>query len=285
MKEWLLNIVSIPKIRVTDIIEIIILSFLIYHLILWIKNTKAWLLLKGLLAMAVFILAAYITGMHTILWIAEKAIGILATALIIVFQPELRRALERLGQKEFISSLMPLGQTHVEERFTDQTLESIVTACYEMGKVKTGALIVVEQTIRLSEYEATGIVIDGIISRALLINTFEINTPLHDGAVIIRGDRMLAATCYLPLTETILNKDLGTRHRAAVGASEVSDALVIVVSEETGAVSAAYKGNLEVNIKEERLEQLLRNIQGKTTDNSRFVFRKKQGGQNETQRQ
>ena len=148
------------------------------------------------------------------------------------------------------------------ERFSDETADSIVTACYEMGKVCTGALIVVEQAIRLTEYESTGIQLDCLVSSQVLINIFEHNTPLHDGAIIVRGDRIVSATCYLPLSDNMsISKDLGTRHRAALGMSEVSDALVIVVSEETGAVSAALGGKLYRDIKEDELRKMLTEIQ------------------------
>lgn len=148
-----------------------------------------------------------------------------------------------------------------------------MTAAFAMGRVKTGALIVVEQEIKLSEYEHTGIMIDGVVSSQLLINIFEHNTPLHDGAVIIRGDRVVSATCYLPLTDNLrLSKDLGTRHRAAVGMSEVSDAMIIAVSEETGFVSIAMGGKLDRNVSKEYLTERLIALQNKTTDKKGFAL-------------
>lgn len=273
MQQWLANGISFPNIRITDILEIIIIAVIVYEIMVWIKSTKTWMLLKGLMALGLFILIAYLLNLHTILWLAEKSIAIMATAIIVVLQPELRRALEKLGEKKFISSVVPFNQAKENERFSDQTINALVTAAFAMGKVKTGALIVVEQAIKLSEYEHTGITIDGVVSSQLLINIFEHNTPLHDGAVIIRGDRVVSATCYLPLTDNLrLSKDLGTRHRAAVGMSEVSDALIIAVSEETGFVSIAMGGKLERNVSKEQLTERLIALQNKSVDKKGFAL-------------
>ena len=273
MQQWLANGISFPNIRITDILEIIIIAVIVYEIMVWIKSTKTWMLLKGLMALGLFILIAYLLNLHTILWLAEKTIAIMATAIIVVLQPELRRALEKLGEKKFISSVVPFNQTKENERFNDQTINALVTAAFAMGRVKTGALIVVEQEIKLSEYEHTGIMIDGVVSSQLLINIFEHNTPLHDGAVIIRGDRVVSATCYLPLTDNLrLSKDLGTRHRAAVGMSEVSDAMIIAVSEETGFVSIAMGGKLDRNVSKEYLTERLIALQNKTTDKKGFAL-------------
>lgn len=273
MRQWLANGISFPNIRITDILEIIIIAVIVYEIMVWIKSTKTWMLLKGLMALGLFILIAYLLNLHTILWLAEKSIAIMATAIIVVLQPELRRALEKLGEKKFISSVVPFNQTKENERFSDQTINALVTAAFAMGRVKTGALIVVEQEIKLSEYEHTGIMIDGVVSSQLLINIFEHNTPLHDGAVIIRGDRVVSATCYLPLTDNLrLSKDLGTRHRAAVGMSEVSDSMIIAVSEETGFVSIAMGGKLDRNVSKEYLTERLIALQNKTTDKKSFAL-------------
>ena len=256
-----------PEMHLTDIVEILIIAFLVYQLMIWIKNTKAWMLLKGILVLGVFIFLAYLFQMHTILWIVRNSLTVLATALIVVFQPELRRALEKLGERKYISVVMPFDSTKDKGRFSEDTVDGIIDASYIMGKAKTGALIVVEQAIRLTEYESTGIQLDCIVSSQVLINIFEHNTPLHDGAIIIRNDRIVSATCYLPLSDnTGLSKELGTRHRAAVGLSEVSDALVIVVSEETGYVSVAQGGVLDRNISREKLREYLEDIQNKRRD-------------------
>ena len=270
VSEWYL-----PDIRITDLIEILIISFLAYHLLLWIKNTKAWMLLKGVVVLFGFILVAYAFQMNTILWLAKNSINVLATAAIVVFQPELRRALEQLGQNKVWKKLIPFERVTSTEKFSEQTIEAIVTACYEMAKVKTGALIVVEQDMLLKEYEKTGIAIDSVVSNQLLINIFEHNTPLHDGAVIIRGDRIIAATCYLPLSDNMkLSKELGTRHRAAVGMSEVSDALVITVSEETGRVSFAINGHLTRGVPREQLHDKLIEVQNKVEYTKKFTIKK-----------
>ena len=257
----------LPDVYWTDIVEIVIVAFLIYQLMVWIKNTKAWMLLKGILVLAVFILVAAILRMNTILWIARNSVSILAIAAIVVFQPELRRALEKLGEKRFLTAIVPLDKGKEKERFSSRTIDSIVDACFAMGKVKTGALIVVEQAIRLTEYESTGIYLDCIVSSQVLINIFEHNTPLHDGAIIVRGNRIVSATCYLPLSDNMeISKELGTRHRAALGMSEVSDALVIAVSEETGYVSVAQGGQLVRNVTPEYLKESLIRIQTKNTE-------------------
>ena len=269
----------LPDVKITDIIEIIIIAFLVYQVIVWIKNTKAWMLLRGIIVLAVFILLAAIFRMNTILWLAKNSISVLATAAVIVFQPELRRALEKLGQKDFLAALMPFEKKKDSERFSETTMEAIISACYEMGKVKTGALIVVEKDIMLTEYQHTGIALDCIVSEQMLVNIFEHNTPLHDGAVIVRGNRIVAATCYLPLSENMgLSKQLGTRHRAAVGMSEVSDAVVICVSEETGNVSYAIGGRLTRGVAAEQLREELIRIQSKTEENnSKPLFTLKKG--------
>ena len=233
------------------------------------------MLLRGIIMLGVFILLAWIFQMHTILFLAAQSINVLAIAAVVVFQPELRRALEKLGEKKLLVSINPFDRNRENERFSDETADSIVRACYEMGKVCTGALIVVEQAIRLNEYEMTGIELDCKVSSQVLINIFEHNTPLHDGAVIIRGDRITSATCYLPLSDNMsISKDLGTRHRAALGMSEVCDALVIVVSEETGLVSAASGGRLTRGIKREELREMLSQIQYRKSEQKRFTIRK-----------
>lgn len=261
-----------PEIHVTDVVEVFILTFLIYQVIIWIKNTKAWMLLKGILVLAGFILLAAIFQMNTILYIAKNAVAVMATAAIVVFQPELRRALEKLGEKKFLTSVVSFESGKERERISDETIEGIVDASYNMGRVKTGALIVVEQAIHLTEYESTGIYMDCIVSMQVLMNIFEHNTPLHDGAIIIRNNRIVSATCYLPLSDNMgLSKELGTRHRAAVGMSEVSDALIIVVSEETGAVSVAQGGQLSRDISSEELRRRLEYIRDKKTETGKLT--------------
>lgn len=249
-KEKYLVWMNLPSITTTDVIEIILIAVLIYHVMMWFKSTRAWTLFKGLIVILVFVLIAALFQMNTILWIAGKALNVGLMALVVVFQPELRKALEDLGRKNFVASIFSFDfSKEGEEKFSERTGNELVKACYEMGKVKTGALIVIENEISLTEYERTGITLDSQLSSQLLINIFEKNTPLHDGAVIVRGNRVLAATCYLPLSDNMeLSKELGTRHRAAVGISEVSDSLTIAVSEETGMVSIAVRGVLYRNV-------------------------------------
>ena len=249
-----------PKIGPTDIIEIVIIAFVLYHVMVWVKNTRAWMLFKGIIVILIFLLLAALFQMNTILWLSGKVVNVAAIALVIIFQPELRNALERLGRKNFLTAFFNFDfQKSNPVRFSEKTINEIAKACYEMGKVKTGALIVVERDVMLNEYIRTGIPLDSLVSSQLLINIFEHNTPLHDGAIIVRGDRIVAATCYLPLSDNMeLSKELGTRHRAAVGVSEVSDSMTIIVSEETGAVSLAVEGTLYRNIDADFLKSKLR---------------------------
>lgn len=237
---------NLPKISITDIVEIIIIAFLIYYMLVWIKNTRAWMLLRGLMVILLFVLLAALFQMNTIIWIARNTLNVLVIALVVIFQPEMRKALENLGRKNVLAFLFSFDSSKEDTgKFSDKTINEMVKACYEMGKVKTGALIVVEDEIVLSEYERTGIAVDGILTSQLLINIFEHNTPLHDGAVILRDNRIVSATCYLPLSNNLaVSKELGTRHRAGLGISEVSDSLTIIVSEETGFVSLACDGKL-----------------------------------------
>ncbi|MFT4144013.1 MAG: diadenylate cyclase CdaA [Mobilitalea sp.] len=257
---------SIPKIYPSDIIEICTLAFLIYHLVKWVKNTRAWPLLKGLVVIMGFWLAAVIFDLNVLLWIIKNTINVGIIAIVIIFQPEFRKALEQLGQKNIVKSIITFDESKDKsEKFSDHTLNEIVRATFELARSKTGALIVLEEDVSLSEYESTGILIDSIVSSELLVNIFEHNTPLHDGAVLLRGNRIVAATCYLPLSDNMqLSKELGTRHRAGVGISEVSDSLTIIVSEETGKVSIAKGGKLIRNIDGDYLRTKLIDAQKKT---------------------
>lgn len=245
-----------------DVAEILIIAVLLYYTLVWMKTTRAWILLKGLIVILVFLLLAYFFRMTTILWMAQNVLGFAVTALIVVLQPELRKALEELGKKNIISSVLPFDNSHrVNEEFSEKTINEITKACVEMGKVRTGALIVIEQKVSLRDYERTGIDVDGIVTSQLLINIFEHNTPLHDGAVIIQGNRVVSATCYLPLSDNLgLSKELGTRHRAGVGISEITDSLTIIVSEETGKISVAYEGELERNLNADSLRDRMHKI-------------------------
>lgn len=272
---------NMPEISWTDFIEIFVIAFLLYEILAWIKNTQAYTLLKGILVIGVFLIFAVVLELNTILWIANKLFTIAATVIVVVFQPELRKALEQLGRKNFITSVISFdsNSTGGEGRFSDRTIDELIIACTQMAKAKTGALIVVEQNTSLSDVERTGIAIDGVVSSQLLINIFEHNTPLHDGAVVVRGDRVTFATCYLPRSESpLLSKDLGTRHRAGVGISEVSDSLTLIVSEETGRISYAYEGKLTRNVDTETLRKMLERIQNKPEAEKKHNFFKSKGG-------
>lgn len=267
-----LHIPNIETIRYPDVLEILILSFLIYHIMVWIKNTRAWNLLKGVVFILAFVLIAAILEMNTIIWIFQNVFSIAVIAVIIVLQPELRKALETLGKKGLMSSFfaVDLGRSADSGLFSDKTISEISKACVSMSRVRTGALIVVEQNDPLAEYESTGIEVDGIVTSQLLINIFEKNTPLHDGAVIIRGNRVVSATCYLPLSDnTFLSKELGTRHRAGVGISEATDSMTIIVSEENGNISVAYKGELHRGLHGDDIENQLQRIQNKVIDDKK----------------
>ena len=276
MTEFLGNMYSwftfIPKITLSNLFEILILTVLIYEVLLWVKSTRAGVLLRGGMIIVGFYLLAAMLHLNTITWIINHMGQLVLTALIIIFQPELRRALEQLGRKKLVVGLFNFGEGREKgERFSSKTADEIVRAAYEMGAVRTGALIVIEQDMVLEEYVRTGIEVDGVVTSQLLINIFEHNTPLHDGAVIVRGNRVVAATCYLPLSDNSnLSKELGTRHRAGVGISEGTDSFTIIVSEETGAVSVAVGGSIIRDIDRDSLRNKLEYLRKKTVDVKSF---------------
>ena len=263
---------SIPQMSITDILDILIVSVLIYEIARWIKNTRAWTLLKGIMLLVFVAMAAYVYQLHTISWLINNTMGVGVTAAIIVFQPELRNALEQLGRKNPIVNLFSSDESRDEKiGYTDRTIQEIVRATIEMSKVKTGALIVLEREVPLGEYERTGIPVDAKMSSQLLINIFEHNTPLHDGAVIVRSNRIVSATCYLPLSDSLeIGKELGTRHRAAVGISEVSDSVTIVVSEETGGISIAQGGRIYRGLTPQQLRDRLAVVKSDYSDGRKF---------------
>lgn len=273
----------VPKmITFTNIIEILLLSFLIYKILCWVQNTRAWTLLKGGLIIIAFYLLASFFRFTTITWIINRMGLIAVIAILVIFQPELRKALEQLGSKNILTGFFLSEEVRGPEGYTEKTVNEIVRAAYEMGKVKTGALIVIEKEMSLQEIERTGIEVDGIVTSQLLINIFEHNTPLHDGAVVIRGNRITAATCYLPLTDNLsISKDLGTRHRAALGISESTDSMTVVVSEETGRVSLAQGGELKRISDPEVLRAALTVETGEEVTTGRFKIWK---GRNKNER-
>ena len=282
----MLEPLKMVKIEVMDCVEILIIAVLIYNIIKWMKNTRAWVLMKGVVVLFVFYMIAALLNFDVILWIFQNGIAVSITAAIILFQPELRKALEQLGKRN-IGLVTPLfGNNQSEEKFSEETINGIIKATFDMAKVKTGALMIIEGEQRLDDIEATGIMIDAKISSELIINIFEHNTPLHDGAVVIRGNRITAATCYLPLTDSMkISKELGTRHRAAVGISEITDSFTIVVSEQTGAVSVAQNGELSRRVTREFLYDKLKEIQNRmnedTTKKKKGILRKNKSDKSE----
>lgn len=250
--------VTASSIGVNDVIEILIITFVIYKLLSWLKETRTWAVLKGLLALGVFILLAEIFELNTILYIVRNSLNVIVLALVVVFQPELRSTLERIGKGRMINSIFSSRTAASQDGFNEVVEDELIKAAYSLGTARTGALIVIERVDNLEEYVKTGIKVDAAISSQLLINIFEHNTPLHDGAVVIRGDRIVSATCYLPLSASnAISKSFGTRHRAALGLSEVSDSITIVVSEETGHVSVAMNGQLRDNLTVDGLRTIL----------------------------
>lgn len=273
----------VPSIEIGDILEIMIIAFLLYHIMLWIQKTRAWTLLKGLLVILIFWVAASYFKMNTILWLGKNVFVFAVTAIIVVLQPELRKALEDLGNKNLIANALPFDNGRsTDNTFTEKTVNEITRACVEMSKVKTGALIVIEQKESLAEYERTGIDVDGLVTSQLLINIFEHNTPLHDGAVIIRGNRITSATCYLPQTDNgDISKEVGTRHRAGVGISEATDSVTVIVSEQTGKISITVGGRLERGFGGEELKKRLMELTNLTEDAGKSKRKKKGKGRQE----
>ncbi|MFD2616112.1 diadenylate cyclase CdaA [Terrilactibacillus laevilacticus] len=237
----------------TDIIDILVVTYVVYKLIMVIRGTKAVQLAKGILVIIVVWFLSSFFGLRTLEWITNKAITWGLLAIIIIFQPELRRALEQLGRGRFFSR----GVVAEEEKH-NHTIDGIVKASSYMAKRRIGALMSIERKTGLNDYIETGIPLNAHLTSQLLINVFIPNTPLHDGAVIIRENELIAAACYLPLSESpFISKELGTRHRAAMGVSEVTDSVTVVVSEETGGISVTKNGELFRDITEDRLRELL----------------------------
>ena len=246
-----------PEIGILDLLDILMVAFIVYKILKWVKETRAWTLFKGLVVFFVFYAFATLLQLNTIHWILSKTLSVGIIAFVILFQPELRKALEQLGNGKIIRNMFKFEIQDEEDEDDVKTIDEIVTAAKKMASVKTGALILVERDVPLGDHIRTGIPVDGLVTSQLLINIFEHNTPLHDGAVVIKNNRVAAAACFLPLTENKVSMELGTRHRAAIGASEVSDADIIVVSEETGYISLARSGVIYRNITPDELKRML----------------------------
>lgn len=233
-----------------DIIDILIVSYVVYKLIMLLRGTRAIQFMKGILVVVVAWGLSYLFQLTTLQWMMKQMIDTGLIAIIIIFQPELRRALEQLGRGKLFTRSTIVG----EDQSTNQLISEVIRAVNHLAKRKIGALIVFEKETGLSDYIESGTMLQSQVSAELLINIFTPNTPLHDGAVIIRNNLIVAAACYLPLSENpFISKELGTRHRAAIGTSEVSDALCVTVSEETGQISLSMNGHIVRDIKDESL--------------------------------
>ena len=258
-----------------DVLDILIVAVILYKVYEMLQDTRAITLVKGILVLLGVTMVCSWFDLHVISWLLQKAVTLLFVALPIVFQPELRRALEHLGQGTFFASSNLLNDEEARN-----VAKEITKAVKQLAATKTGALLVIERDMGLNDVCDTGIQIEGLISAEFLLNVFIVNTPLHDGAVIIRDNRVVAATCYLPLTERRdVNKELGTRHRAGLGLSENTDSMTIIVSEETGAVSVAYRGQLIRNLNDDSLRRQLELLQDKQIEQKRRQW--KRGGQDD----
>jgi diadenylate cyclase len=246
--------IGIPEIGLNTVVDILAVAFISYKIMFWIKETRAWSLFKGIIVVLLVSIVSDLFELNTISWMISSTLNFGIVAVAVIFQPELRRALEQLGKGKIVAFMNPEVSAM---SLMDQTADEIITAVEKMSKTRTGALIVVEKQVALGDLERSGIPIDAVVSSQLLINIFVNKTPLHDGAIIIRNNKISAATCILPLTQAEVSADLGTRHRAAIGASEVSDAVIVVVSEETGTISIAQGGRLYRSLTGEDIKDML----------------------------
>lgn len=265
---------SMPKIGISGIIEIVIISIAVYKIVKLLKNTRAWVITKAVLMILLIYTAALLVGFNVVVSLFQSSVIFIGVGVVVILQPELRKMLEKLGSSGIDFQISKLAhifrnfnkEVALQKNISDESITEIVKGCCAMSKVKTGVLIVIENNTPLDEFIETGIPVDAKITSQLLINIFEKNTPLHDGAVIIKKDRVESATCYLPLTDNHkIDKSLGTRHRAAIGISEITDSIVVVVSEETGGISVAFRGKLKSNLTRERLTEELKKNQAKYT--------------------
>jgi len=260
LNDWLVEITNVPEFIMPDfglfqMLDVLIVAAVLYYILKWIRRTQAWTLFKGIVFFAVIAILAQVFNLATVQWIVSSTIGMGLVVVIILFQPELRKALEQLGRGQY---LFPI-KNEMEQKLHSavHTIEEIVKATCTMSSALTGALIVIEQDVDISEHEERGTQLDAQVSSQLLLNIFEKNAPLHDGAVIVRENRISSASCILPLSGEDIDDALGTRHRAAIGISEVSDARVVVVSEETGTISLVIGGEIQRNVTEKQIRDLL----------------------------
>ncbi len=254
MEQFFQNIIS--SVGINDVLDILIVAFLFYKLIGFIRETRAEQLAKGLLMLVIAALFSRVLNLYTLQWILSALVNVGLVAVVVIFQPELRRLLENIGRNKLISNFGSINLEDVE-RISGEFREAILA----MSKSKTGALIVIERETSLTDVAETGTLINARISKEMIRNVFYEGSPLHDGALIVRGDKLYAAGCVLPLTEDKkLSKELGTRHRAGIGITENSDALVFIVSEETGVISKAESGRLERMLNSKRIDELLKEL-------------------------
>ena len=247
---------QIPKIGISDIIDILVVSFLIYTVLRLVRSSSAARVAWTVLVLLIATWLTSVFDLYACNWILNKILELGFISLVFIFQPEIRRAMERFGGKFFLNLVDPASKKSVEE----SAIEATVSACEIMSKERVGVLLIFERSVSLEEYFKTGTLIDAKVTEQLLRNLFFPKASLHDGAVIVRGGRIAAAGCVMPLSEnTHLSSDLGTRHRAGIGTSEVSDAVVVIVSEETGTISVAIGGMLKRHLAPQTLEKLLSN--------------------------
>ena len=258
--------------KLTDIIDIFLIALIVYQLLKVLKETRAMQLVKGIFLLFLILQISSWAHLTTLNYLLRNAMQVGMFAIVVIFQPELRNLLEKMGRSN-VGKLIDVATGKISNDDDDYAVSEIVTASVNMSSTKTGALIVIERETKLGDVIKTGTLLDAEVSSALLENIFFPKTPLHDGAVIIRGDRIHTAGCFLPLTSnTNLSRDLGTRHRAALGISEASDAIVVIVSEETGKISIALNGSLTRNLTEQTLKTALGKALAKKTDRDRLRF-------------
>lgn len=258
---------NIPTISFTDIIDIMLVAFIIYQILYWIKETRAWSLFKGIIVLATVGIFAFFLNLNTVLWIFKNTFSVGVIALIILFQPELRKALEQIGNNKFLQNIV-----QSQKNMDTNSIDILVDAIYALANQKVGALIAVKHEVGLMDIIETGVKIDAEISKELLGNIFYNKAPLHDGGVVIENNRIIAASCIFPLTDKGLISSLGTRHRAGVGVSENSDCITIICSEETGIVSVAIQGILSRDVKPDELKNIL--VQAEPEERKRWRLRK-----------
>ena len=271
---WL-NVIfnSLKGFNLYSLVDVLVVSYIFYKGYSLIKETRAEQLLKGIILIFLLIPISDFFNLNMLLWILEKTITISVISIVIIFQPEIRKALEHIGRTSFVEKII-----YEDEEVMHGVINEIVNAVEQLAEEKTGALIVIEQKTGLSDIINTGTKIDAEVSSALLQNIFVVNTPLHDGATIIRNDRIIAAGCFLPLTANDkLNKQLGTRHRAGIGVTEITDCLTIIVSEETGVISLAVNGRLLRNYDKEKLRTILVKIM-KSRQNKKISLKERVKG-------